>query len=105
MENVSENLEGFGNVDTNKSDGEEGLNEDPIEFNETKRKRLGESLQESFQHPKLIKTDKISFGSQLPKIPAEKSKKTSTKLKIEPLKKTDSSKDSKITKHKFQVIN
>ena len=33
----------------------------PFDFNESKRKRLGSAIQDSFLHPKLIKTNKIIF--------------------------------------------
>lgn len=99
--NVSENLEGFGKADSDRTNEEEHISqdEDPIQFNEVKRKRLGESIQESFLHPKLIKTNKITFASETskPKKPSEKSKSTLTK--IEPLK------VEKTVKHKFQLIN
>ena len=38
-----------------------------MEFNETKLKRLGPAIHESFLHPKLIKTNKIVFKKQFPK--------------------------------------
>jgi hypothetical protein len=36
----------------------------PSDFNERKRKMLGSAVQESFLHPKIIKTDKIVFSNQ-----------------------------------------
>ena len=58
-----DNLEGSGaleNVnDTIDETSEEQMKEDPEKFNLEKRKRLGPEIQESFLHPKLIKTDTI----------------------------------------------
>ena len=86
--NIPENFEGSGNVNENeqgetKNDEKPIPNEqnaqeesesepssstklekqidDPIKYNEAKRKRLGAPIQESFLHPKLIKTNKIIF--------------------------------------------
>ena len=98
--NVSENLEGFGKVESDKTNDEQfSQDEDPIEFNEIKRKRLGEPIQDSFLHPKLIKTNKITFESEpsKPKKLSEKSKSTLTK--------TEPMKVEKVVKHKFQLIN
>ena len=60
--NSLENLEGSGDIEETDSNilGEQ-LNKDPVEFNLEKRKRMGSPVQESFLHPKLIKTDKIFF--------------------------------------------
>ena len=35
-------------------------NDDPIEFNDRKRKQMGEEIHESFLHPSFVKTSKIS---------------------------------------------
>ena len=60
-------MEGSGTVEDDEktriteaqNDESNQLEQDPIEFNAEKRKRLGAAIQESFLHPKLIKTDKI----------------------------------------------
>ena len=100
--NVSDNLEGFGKVDSDKTNVEEDSTigeEDPIEFNEIKRKRLGEPIHESFLHPKLIKTDKIQFGDEVPSKAKQLTKKSISKnKKIEPLH------VDKSVKHKFRLI-
>jgi hypothetical protein len=76
----AELLEGFGSVDVSEKDSDIELNEkesidkdkhsdeiesqmkaDPIEYNEKKQKRLGFAIQETFLHPKLIKTDTLFF--------------------------------------------
>jgi hypothetical protein len=41
-------------------------NLNPIEYNDRKRKLMGDAVQESFLHPKLIKTDKIVFSKAKP---------------------------------------
>jgi len=68
--------EGAGNIDmditkpdleTEQKPKENNVDEfdlNPIEFNEKKRKLLGAAVHESFIHPKLIKTNKISFSKQ-----------------------------------------
>ena len=96
------NLEGSGKSETtadttNDESSKDDTNDapisddiDPIEFNETKRKRLGPAIQESFLHPKLIKTNKIVFKKQL-------LKKNPEVIKTE-------SKPKKEIKHKFQFI-
>ena len=61
-----------------------------MEFNETKRKRLGPAIQESFLHPKLMKTNKIVFKKPLPK-------------KVNEVIKTEL-KPKKEIKHKFQFM-
>ena len=82
--NTLENLEGSGSIEkanestetpestetveskdlTNSANSTSG-EIDPNEFNFEKRKRLGPAIQESFLHPKLIKTDKILFKAPL----------------------------------------
>ena len=96
------NLEGSG-ADSNKDESEpskdgesESLKDgttddiDPMEFNETKLKRLGPAIHESFLHPKLIKTNKIVFKKQFPK-------KANEMIKTE-------FKPKKEIKHKFQFM-
>ena len=63
--------------------------DDPIKYNEAKRKRLGAPIQESFLHPKLIKTNKIIFHNTKT---ASKSNPNSTALK------------KKEVQHKFQFL-
>jgi hypothetical protein len=41
------------------SENDDNLN--PIDYNEKKRKLMGAAIQDSFLHPKIIKTDKIVF--------------------------------------------
>jgi hypothetical protein len=77
--NSLENLEGSGVAEesqsnTEQTEQEEELNKDPLEFNLEKRKRMGSPVQESFLHPKLIKTDKIIFKTP------KKSEKKDTKV-------------------------
>ena len=94
------NLEGSGSDDIKKDESEPSKDDitepsvsddiDPMEFNETKRKRLGPAIQESFLHPKLIKTNKIVFKKPL-------SKKVNEVIKTE-------LKPKKEIKHKFQFM-
>ena len=69
-----DNLEGSGNVVENSNEDRTNFQQeteidpqetelDPLEFNEIKRKRMGSPVQETFLHPKLIKTDKIIFSN------------------------------------------
>ena len=98
--NSLDNLEGTGTQQTEqKAEDEdqespsvsEQLEKDPIDFNLQKRKRMGSPIQESFLHPKIIKTDKIFFNKQM------KSEKKESKFKdalpLKPLK------------HKFQFAD
>ena len=101
----AETLEGFGNVVDEKQNKNESTNEklnesdeiaeqlksDPILYNSQKLKRLGPALQESFQHPKLIKTDKILLSQSefKPKVPKYK---------------TDKNVPKKTIQHKFNVF-
>ena len=100
--NTLENLEGSGSIDTidtsEKSEPSKESSElsnsntdlDPNEFNFEKRKRLGPAIQESFLHPKLIKTDKIFFKKD---------------VKSEPIRKPKESMQNKVVKtvkHKFK---
>ena len=92
--NAIENLEGSGDnsqIESNAEESNDNINEinDPIEFNLEKRKRLGSAIQESFLHPKLIKTDKIIF-----KTPPVKSE---PKVKVQLPKVNEKS-----LKHKFK---
>ena len=75
-----EHLEGFGSVETTdknnesqiretKSESDEiesQMNEDPIEFNAKQQKRLGGAIQDSFLHPKVIKTDRVVLQKEEP---------------------------------------
>ena len=98
--NSLENLEGSGvneetNLDEKSFEPSEQLEKDPIEFNLEKRKRLGAAVQESFLHPKIIKTDKIFFA------PPEKNEpKTQSNLKIKNVQEQQSP-----LKHKFKFVN
>jgi hypothetical protein len=75
--------------------------DDPIEFNENKRKLLGEKIHNSFLHPKPFKIGQIELKSEsLPKkLMSDESKKRKLDQEIE--------KDTNISekkKHKFQLI-
>jgi hypothetical protein len=65
-------------------------NDDPLEFNEQKRKRMGDFIHESFLHPSFVKTSKIVIESK----PKNKSKETNLKPK--------NVTKSKDIKHKFK---
>ena len=101
--NAIENLEGSGEdheeqkqneaISEELKDNEHDL-KDPIEFNLEKRKRLGSAIQESFLHPKLIKTDKIIF-----KKPAVKKELNSEQTVKKPVL------SEKSLKHKFKFID
>ena len=88
-------LEGFGNIEENKTDSNEedqSNQDDPIQFNELKRKQMGSAIQESFMHPKIIKTNTIHF--EVPN--KQKSTKTEKETKISKVKSDQ--------KHKFQIF-
>ena len=93
---AAETQEGFGNVDSEtKNENEtneiaEQMKADPIVFNSQKLKRLGSLVQESFQHPKLIKTDKLI-------LPKAETKSKVIKDKVEKKSTT------KTVQHKFNV--
>ena len=93
--NALENLEGSGIYQSEESAelkvAENEESNDPIEFNFEKRKRLGAAIQESFQHPKLIKTDKIIFK-----------KPQKTELKSEEKFQVKNVQPQKVIKHKFK---
>ena len=98
----SENLEGSG-ISTENDDltqtsehvDEETSYNDPQQYNEIKRKRMGSPIQDAFLHPKVIKTDKIIFASSS-KQPPKQPKETKTLPKI--------SNNTKYPKHKFQFF-
>ena len=99
MDPTVESLEGSGEKDIEEKMQEEESAEiknqilsDPISFNEQKRKRMGSPIHESFQHPKMISTEKIQLlkNNNKPNNSSEK-KMSSNQPKI-----------SKI-KHKFQI--
>jgi len=83
-EKIQTALETPENSETKNEDDE--LN--PIEFNERKRKQLGSAIQESFLHPKVIKTDTILL--QKPKKQTKSVSENQDNNKLKPLK------------HKFQ---
>ena len=94
-----ENLEGSGSAEnaneTTESSDNDSINPtsteiDPNEFNNEKRKRLGPAIQESFLHPKLIKTDKILFKKPLKSELKFKTKETVQKPSV---------------KHKFKFLD
>ena len=71
------------------NDKHDELEEDPIAFNLEKRKRLGSAIQESFMHPKLIKTDTLILKRPV---------KSTTK------KQTTNNYPKSIVKHKFKIV-
>ena len=69
------------------------INEDnPVEFNDRKRKLLGDDIHNSFLHPNFVKTSKISFPTP------KSSKKTSNNS----VKNVPTAPKTKEIKHKFQ---
>ena len=64
------------------------IDENPLEFNEKKRKLLGPGLQESFLHPKAFKIEKLT-------LPKNTEKKKSTK---------QSGGNTEVKKHRFNVV-
>ena len=90
-----DSLEGSGSTEVQST--EIGLDQDPLEYNENQRKRLGSPVHESFLHPKMIKTDRIYF--QKPPQKKEQMKESKSLLK-----KNDEVHPSKTIKHKFQFI-
>lgn len=63
----------------------------PLEYNEMKRKRMGSPVQQSFMHPKIIKTDKIQLQPSYSTV----KKKTFNQPKPQ---------SEKAIKHKFQFV-
>ena len=66
--------------------------DNPLQFNERKRKIMGEDVHDSFLHPSFVKTSKISFTPQ----------KSVKKLPNDSVKKVEQSPKTKEIKHKFQ---
>ena len=64
-----------------------------LEFNDRKRKLMGDDIHESFLHPNFVKTSKITFTTQKN---SKKSPKNAIVKKVEIMPKT------KEIKHKFQ---
>ncbi len=107
--------EGSGNVEpeliNNESDNESEnvleTNSDlnPIEYNEQKLKRLGPAVQESFLHPKIFKTGKLSLSSSS-KIPTQSQSTSQNLLHIKKTNNENKSNSikSKTIKHKFQFV-
>ena len=72
-------------------------NDDPLEFNERKRKNMEPEIHKSFLHPSFVKTSKISVS-----VPIKKNKK-SISLETETKKETITpNPKTKIFKHKFK---
>jgi len=73
---------------------------DPMEFNEKKRKLLGEKIHDGFLHPKPFKIGQIQFKSEASPV---KLSDESKKRKLDPeIEKNTNFSDKK--KHKFQLI-
>ncbi len=83
------------NDDQFSTDNDIHLN--PVAFNEKKRKLLGSAVQESFLHPKVIKTNKIIFSK-------DKNEKVADDSKTKQSKTMQSKNPPKLIKHKFQFI-
>jgi hypothetical protein len=76
-------IENEGNFDQEKD-------ENPMEFNEKKRQKLGSGIQESFLHPKAFKIEKMT----LPKKTEQPKKQTKQPVK----------KEAKTLQHRFNII-
>ena len=73
------------------------FNEDnPIEYNERKRKLMGDDIHDSFLHPSFVKTSKITFPSTATKSVKKPSNNSAPKTSTLTMPKT------KEIKHKFQ---
>ena len=66
--------------------------DNPIEFNDRKRKLMGDDIHDSFLHPNFVKTSKITFTSQ----------KNTKKSKNNAVKKVEIMPKTKEIKHKFK---
>jgi hypothetical protein len=88
-----DSLEGGGIVEDINDTETKQLNEDPLTFNEKRKKRLGSPVHESFLHPKFVKTNHIY-------LPNSTTSKTKKRSEID----TKSGSGSKIIKHKFQFL-
>jgi hypothetical protein len=71
-------------------ENENESNENPMEYNEKKRKLLGSGIHDSFLHPKPFKIEKLTLPKKM-----EAKKQT---------KQLEALKGSKITKHRFNII-
>ena len=96
-----DNLEGSGAVENEndsmnetETETDDQMKEDPEKFNLENGKRLGPEIQDSFLHPKLIKTNKIVFET------ATKAKQSKSLPKDAKLNMSNSF--VKSPKHKFQ---
>lgn len=79
----------------------EHQNEDPVEFNEAKKQKLGDSIQNNFLHPKhAVETGKLLLYNSEDIVKKPKKKPT---IVGQTTPKQDNRKDLKI-KHKFFVI-
>jgi hypothetical protein len=79
------------------------MEEDPLLFNERKRKLLGDEVHDGFLHPKKFKTNSLLLqneSDQSQKMPI----KSSADVKKRKLELSDEAMSSKIKKHKFQII-
>ena len=92
-----DNLEGSGAVENEndsmnetETETDDQMKEDPEKFNLEKRKRLGPEIQESFLHPKLIKTDTFLLKKPV-KSEANKTKVTTN--------------NAVASKHKFKLLD
>ena len=97
---LATNLEGFGNQNTEEE--QEDVEEipekdiDPLEYNNLKRKQMGAAVQESFLHPKVIKTDTINLAVQPKNISKNNLSSTIRLPEKAPAK--------NMKKHKFHVV-
>ncbi len=80
------------------------MEEDPILFNEKKRKLLGDEIHDGFLHPKKFKTNSFVLqNSELDETQRVTPKeKTAQKRKLDEVDETKSFSNQK--KHKFQII-
>ena len=77
------------------------MSEDPIEFNEKKRKLIGEKIHNSFLHPKPMKTGELFIKPEQSSF--KKDNEETKKQKVTEETRADSNL-IKIKKHKFSLI-
>ena len=82
------------------------MEEDPIQFNEKKRKLLGDEIHDSFLHPNKFKTNTFYLQSETNEIPnaAIKLKLESSASEAKKRKFVEKDDQTNQKKHKFQII-
>lgn len=96
------------NIDSDTNIDSSDVDIDPILFNNAKKSRLGESIQNNFLHPKIIETGKLTLSNEMSPANSETSHKKILKgsANVMPKNKRNDKKETKAKtiKHKFLVV-